>query len=81
MTTNITAEHRAAFEALISGEYKNFALFSCFIADEPAVAIVAVNRDGEEYTIRPLFVAITPGMVLTDHDGRPSEPLQQESGP
>jgi hypothetical protein len=29
MTTNITADHRAAFEALTSGDYINFALFSC----------------------------------------------------
>lgn len=29
MTTNITAKHRAAFEALVSGDYTNFALFSC----------------------------------------------------
>ncbi len=79
--TNITAEHRAAFEALVSGDYDNFALFSCFVGGEPAAAIVAVNRDGEDYTIRPLFVALTPGMVLTDHDGRPCEPLQQEGGP
>lgn len=76
--TNITAEHRAAFEALTSGAYDNFALFSCFVAGEPAAAIVAVNRAGEEYTIRPLFVAITPDMVLTDHDGRPCEQLPQE---
>jgi len=69
MTTN-TPDHRAAFEALISGEYDNFALFSCFVGGEPASAIVAVNRDGEDYTITPLFVAVTPGMVLTDHDGR-----------
>jgi hypothetical protein len=73
--TNITAEHRAAFEALTSGRFDNFALFSCFIGGEPAAAIVAVNRDGEEYTISPLFVALTPGMVLTDHDGRPCEKL------
>jgi hypothetical protein len=77
MTTNITAEHRAYFDALVSGKYDNFALFSCFVAGEPAAAIVSVDRDGEEYTISPLFVAITPGMVLTDHDGRPCEPLQQ----
>ena len=77
MTTNITDEHRAAFEALTSGEYSNFALFSCFVAGEPAAAIVAVNRNGEDYTILPLFVAITPGMVLTDHDGRPCERVPQ----
>ena len=49
--TNITTEHRKAFEALTSGRFNNFALFSCFVNGEPAAAIVAVNRDGEEYTI------------------------------
>jgi len=80
MTTNITADHRAAFEALISGDYDNFALFSCFIGGEPAAAIVAVNRDGDDYTMTPLFVAVTPGMVLTDHDGTPCGPLQSGGG-
>ena len=28
--TNITEAHRHAFEALTSGKYQNFALFSCF---------------------------------------------------
>ena len=41
MTTNITADHCAAFEALTSGDYANFALFSCFVNGEPAAAIVA----------------------------------------
>lgn len=27
MTTNITIQHRQAFEALVSGQYNNFALF------------------------------------------------------
>ena len=40
MTTNITAEHRTAFEALVSGDYANFALLSCFVNGEPAAAIV-----------------------------------------
>ena len=79
--TNITAEHRAVFEALTSGRFDNFALFSCFVQGEPAAAIVSVNRDGEEYIISPLFVALTPGMVLTDHDGHPCEPLQQGRSP
>jgi hypothetical protein len=81
MTTNITKEHRAAFEALISAGYDNFALFSCFVDGEPAAAIVAVNRDGEDYNISPLFVALTPGMVLTDHDGRPCGSLEQGRAP
>lgn len=68
MTTHITDQHRAAFDALTSGEYDNFALFSCFVDGQPAVAIVAVNRDGPDYDIQPLFVSITDQMVLTDHD-------------
>jgi hypothetical protein len=69
MTTNITADHRAAFEALTSGDYANFALFSCFVNGEPAAAIVAVNRDGDGYAITPLFVSVT-SLTLTDHDGQ-----------
>jgi hypothetical protein len=69
MTTNITIQHRQAFEALVSGQYKNFALFSCFVDSQPAAAIVAVNRDGEDYTVTPLFVSVTDAMTLTDHDG------------
>ena len=79
--TNITAEHRAVFEALTSGRFDNFALFSCFVEGEPAAAIVSVNRDGKEYIISPLFVALTPGMTLTDHDGCPCGPLQQGRKP
>ena len=72
MTTNITADHRAAFEALVSGDYANFALFSCFVNGEPAAAIVAVNRDGDGYAMTPLFVSVTPSLSLTDHDGQPA---------
>jgi hypothetical protein len=72
MTTNITAKHRAAFEALISGDYANFALFSCFANGDPAAAIVAINRDGDGYAITPLFVSMTPSLTLTDHDGQPA---------
>ena len=69
MSTNITDQHREAFEALTSGEHSNFALFSCFVGGEPASAIVAVNRDGEDYIITPLFVSVTSSMDLADHDG------------
>lgn len=70
MTTNINDAHRRAFEALTSGEYRNFALFSCFVNGKPSVAIVTVNEDGPGYQIAPLFVGITDDMTLTDHDGR-----------
>lgn len=70
MPTNITDAHQHAFEALLSGAYDNFALFSCFVNGAPASAIVAIDRDDDEYLITPLFVSITPAMTLTDHDGR-----------
>lgn len=73
MSTNITAEQRAAFEALTSGNYANFALFSCFVNGEPATAIVAVNHDGDGFAVTPLFVSLTPGMAITDHDGTEPE--------
>ena len=75
--TNITEEHRNAFEALISGHYDNFALSSCSLNDQPAAAIVAVaahrpdDKDCEtEFHIKPLFISIVHGVVLTDHNGR-----------
>lgn len=70
--TNITAEHKALFEAVTSGKYDNFALFSCFVDGKPTSAIVSVVQDGNEYTIRPLFVAVTADMVVTDHEGVPA---------
>ena len=72
MTTNITADHCAAFDALTSGDYANFALVSCFVNGEPAAAIAAVNRDGDNVVITPLFVSITPSIMLTDHHGQPA---------
>jgi hypothetical protein len=68
--THITPAHQEAFDALSSGDFTNFALFSCFVDGRPSAAIVAVTRDREDYVLSPLFVAVTPEMVLTDHDGR-----------
>jgi transposase-like protein len=75
MTTNITADHRAAIEALTSGDYANFALFSCLVNGEPATATVVINRDGDGYAITPLFVSVTPSLALAYHDGQPSKAL------
>ncbi|RBI76134.1 hypothetical protein DQW77_04425 [Roseovarius sp. TE539] len=72
MNTHITDSHVSAFEALTSGRYNNFALFSCQVNGEPAAAIVALTPDGDELTITPLFVSVTPDMILTDHDGVPA---------
>ena len=76
-TTNITAEHRRAFDALTSGRYENFCLFSCTSDGQPAAAIAAVtapppaeNGADPELVITPMFVSVTPGIKLVDHDGR-----------
>ena len=72
--TNITGQHRHAFEALKSGAYDSFALFSCFCNGKPAPAIVSIQPPGvdgeDEYVVQPLFISITSGMILTDHEGR-----------
>jgi hypothetical protein len=72
--TNITPVHQKMFNAITSGDYSNFALFSCFVNGEPAAAIVAISQDehSENMLIEPLFVSITDDMILTDHDGRPA---------
>ena len=77
MTTNITEDHRRAFEALTGGEAGNFCLFCSCCSGRPAAAIAAVTvcppaeEGGErEYVISPLFISIADFMVLTDHDGR-----------
>ncbi len=68
--TNITANDHAIFQALTSGEYDNFALFSCFVDGKPATAIVAITQsDDGQYLVTPLFVSITAQMCLTNHDG------------
>ena len=72
MSTNIRPEHISAFEALTSGQFDNLALFSCFLGDEPVVAIVAIaprQNENDDYQITPLFVSVTDAMVLTDHEG------------
>lgn len=67
-TTNISAAHRAAL-TFIQGK-EGVALFSCFRDGEPTAAIVRVSQLGKHYHIEPLFVAVDPEMVLTDHDGK-----------
>lgn len=72
MSTNIRPDHVSAFEALTSGDFRNFALFSCFVNGTPAAAIVAITPPADEtgdYTITPLFVSVTADMALTDHQG------------
>ena len=75
MSTNISPDHISAFEALTSGRFANFALFSCFVNGTPAAAIVSVTRTDDpnsEVQITPLFVSVTDTMVVTDHEGVPA---------
>ena len=76
-TTHITGEHRRALEALTSGAYPSFCLFSSEANGHPAAAIATVSvhpsSDGnseDEYIVTLLFVSVEPGISLVDHDGR-----------
>jgi hypothetical protein len=62
MTTNITADHRAAFEALTSGDYANFALFSCFVNGEPGSRHCRRQSGRRRVCDTPLFVSVTPSL-------------------
>ena len=67
--TNIQPWHRTAFDALVGGESQGMALFSCFMNGEPTAAIVNITQHGEDdFRIIPMFVAVTPGMTLTNHE-------------
>lgn len=71
--THITPELQTIFEGLRDPRYTNFALFSCFVNGDPAVASVAINTENStKVTITPLFVSVTDAMVLTDHNGEPT---------
>ncbi len=77
MTTNINDDHRAVFARLLTGD-RSFDLFSCFANSEPTAAIVLVEKDGDEVTITPMFVAVTPMMKIVDHDGVVARPNPSE---
>ena len=64
----------SASEALPYGAYGNVALLSCLVDGHPAAAIIAVNRQGETFTLTPPFVSVTGAMALTDHDGQAPAP-------
>ena len=75
--TDITEDHRRAFEALTSGRFDNSCLLSCCGDGETSAAIAAVTvnppaEDGgePEYVISALFICPIAAMILTDHDGR-----------
>lgn len=77
--TNITEEHKQWLDYIQHSRPADMTvcLFSCFLNGEPTAAVCMVNRVGGEVEIRPMFVAVTPGMKLVDHDGTDSKPLER----
>lgn len=70
MASHITEGHYMAFQALISGQYReNVMLISCFVNDEPGVAIVAHREHRNGMAIMPLFLAFGPGTRVTSLTG------------
>jgi hypothetical protein len=69
--TNIKPEHKEwlAFIQDSKPSDHTVCLMSCFVNGEPTSAIRMVTREGTEFKISPMFVAVTAGMTLTDHDG------------
>jgi hypothetical protein len=63
-----------AFEALVTAYVTRepFMLLPCTVNGEPTAAIVHVSHTDERHRthVTPLFVAMTPGMVLIDQKGR-----------
>lgn len=66
----ITDEIKADFAAIRDNNYGNIALFSCKVNGIPTVAIVAVTEDDKNYSVVPMFVAVTKDMVLEAPDGQ-----------
>ena len=46
--TNITDDHRRAFEALTSGQFDNFYLVSCFVDGQATAAMTLTDYQGRE---------------------------------
>ena len=74
VTTHIDKREQMFFAAMTSGKIPALGLFSCFVDGEPSTAIVLMEKEKVNgvvmYKITPLYVRVTDGMVLTDHEGQ-----------
>ena len=71
LSTEVILAYSHAFERLSSGQYDNFRLMPCRVNGEPSLLIIALHPGEDDVIIaQPLFVAITPRMVISDEDGR-----------
>lgn len=79
-TTNITEKMQNDLEFVLAAGPRQVCLFSCFVDGRPTAAICAVGAAEQgDVTITPLFVAVTPDMALTDHDGTAPGPLNKDA--
>jgi len=67
----IDKEHKSRFEALRDPEFNNFALMSCKLDDIETSVVCAINKDGSEYLITPLFLTVNEAIMqrLKDPSG------------
>jgi len=75
--TNITSELRKDFDIVTCGAFREqLALVSCFVDGKPtaAICLTEISVDRETVELTPIFVRVTPDMVITDHDGNPTTP-------
>jgi hypothetical protein len=68
-SSNITPMHKLIFRALTAGPCDDFAMLSCLVNGEDAVAIIAIEQQETSISVMPLFVTLTPSMILTGHEG------------
>lgn len=72
--TSIVPWHRKVFNALTGAHAGNYALYSCRVNGVPSAAIVQIKRHDRAFVVRPMFVAVTDSMTITEQDGTPIEP-------
>jgi hypothetical protein len=61
---------KSAFEDLTKqGSEEEWILTSCTVNGEKSAAIAMIRENGENVDIIPIFVGVTPKMVLLDPDG------------
>ena len=76
ISTNISEEHRRAFDALTAGKDGNFVLCSCFVSGEPAAAIAAVTLCPPSQELgAPDYRIIPPSGMPDSRWGFPSGPI------
>ena len=71
-TNQITKEEKELFKAIRDSDYDNIALLSVTYKNKPNVCICAINRQGNDYSIQPLFLKVDQEIIkdLKDSFGK-----------